>query len=605
MPARYLFIQFLTRLLICTQSLLYGCAGHSLPNAHHQRDQESDFPVWIVYPKYDPIVEVDVDIVKGKGKVPSKAKGVALGAGAGAGALNATANVCGPAAPADFGDEILVLLAFEVVCIPVAATTGAVYGAVKFASTYDANRETKTEPAGDRNPPEDELRPLIPRVSQQKLANAVHEKLAEVSPSLPVLISRNSIDGAYRGDNYHTILKVTFQKIIFKKYEWKNDLICLQMQATATKLDALTKQPLGTITAVFNGDCASYYGWHNNGGSKITEEVETGYDILSEKIADELYLLYHPAVKNTAGVWAGNRRVPEFVLAPKSPALKESWFRIRGPSFFGGFQATELSSLNPTFRWETFPREFDDFTMVGRDPEDVTYEFRLYEGKVIPVGARDVVAPLRVLHTARGLKDNYYEYPHELTPCTWYFWTVRAKFYLNGYPRIIAWTEVYDSSSEVEVYPSYKKKRNRTGDSKARRWPVSSYLYFPVRTSGCARPPGADCENKSAANPWILSTDVKPACESADLGHADAQTYIGDIFYLGSHGNKDLVHAYVWYSLAAENAGACGSEYAANQLTKLRKQLAPGQIAEARHQLEHWQLGQCEKLLEDSNFQRK
>jgi TPR repeat protein len=43
-------------------------------------------------------------------------------------------------------------------------------------------------------------------------------------------------------------------------------------------------------------------------------------------------------------------------------------------------------------------------------------------------------------------------------------------------------------------------------------------------------------------------------CLNADLGHADAQKHIGDLYYHGLYGlNKDLTQAYVWYSLATNN----------------------------------------------------
>lgn len=107
-------------------------------------------------------------------------------------------------------------------------------------------------------------------------------------------------------------------------------------------------------------------------------------------------------------------------------------------------------------------------------PEDVTYEFRLYEGRLI---ANDALAPMRVLHTVRGLRETQYAYPQELTSCKWYFWTVRAKFDFNGFPRVTEWAGAYDSRGG-KFYSSH----DRRGSSSEL---PSSYLYYPFRTGRC------------------------------------------------------------------------------------------------------------------------
>jgi hypothetical protein len=93
---------------------------------------------------------------------------------------------------------------------------------------------------------------------------------------------------------------------------------------------------------------------------------------------------------------------------------------------------------------------------------------------------------------------------------------------------------------------------------------------------------------------WNLYKDIGTHCPNADLGHADAQTYVGDLHYLGAYGlEKNLIQAYVWYSLAAKN----GYSYATKQLEKVVIELSPEQLVEAQHRLEQWQPGQCERDL--------
>jgi hypothetical protein len=93
---------------------------------------------------------------------------------------------------------------------------------------------------------------------------------------------------------------------------------------------------------------------------------------------------------------------------------------------------------------------------------------------------------------------------------------------------------------------------------------------------------------------WLFGRAAGAYCPNADLGHADAQIHIGDIYYQGIYGRKyDPVRAWVWYSLAAQG----GDAQAMEQLSRVTAELTPEQLAEARQQLAEWQPGQCEKDL--------
>jgi TPR repeat protein len=93
---------------------------------------------------------------------------------------------------------------------------------------------------------------------------------------------------------------------------------------------------------------------------------------------------------------------------------------------------------------------------------------------------------------------------------------------------------------------------------------------------------------------WLFGRAAGAYCPNADLGHADAQIHIGDIYYRGIYDRKfDPVRAWVWYSLAAQG----GDAQAMEQLSRVTAELTPEQLAEARQQLAEWQPGKCEKDL--------
>ena len=80
--------------------------------------------------------------------------------------------------------------------------------------------------------------------------------------------------------------------------------------------------------------------------------------------------------------------------------------------------------------------------------------------------------------------------------------------------------------------------------------------------------------------------DTSPFCRNANSGHANAQKYIGDLYYFSYYNffEKNLVSAYVWYSLAANN----GHKGAAEQVDILTRELSPEQLSKAQIRLEEW-----------------
>jgi hypothetical protein len=102
----------------------------------------------------------------------------------------------------------------------------------------------------------------------------------------------------------------------------------------------------------------------------------------------------------------------------------------------------------------------------------------------------------------------------------------------------------------------------------------------------------------AALAPSRLVKDAGIYCPNADLGHADAQYYIGNIYFDKPYYKPDLLRAYVWYSLAASG----GHEVAATKLQKVLSELTPDQLSKASHLLKMWRPGECEKdLIEKSH----
>jgi hypothetical protein len=100
----------------------------------------------------------------------------------------------------------------------------------------------------------------------------------------------------------------------------------------------------------------------------------------------------------------------------------------------------------------------------------------------------------------------------------------------------------------------------------------------------------------SSATSAMLRHEIGSYCPNADLGHADAQKHIGDIYYFAPYLlDKDLVSAYVWYTLSARG----GDEDAMKLLGEVISELTAAEMVEAEQHLEHWAPGQCKSQLEE------
>lgn len=99
---------------------------------------------------------------------------------------------------------------------------------------------------------------------------------------------------------------------------------------------------------------------------------------------------------------------------------------------------------------------------------------------------------------------------------------------------------------------------------------------------------------KEDVSGWNLHKDIGAYCPNAELGHADAQAYIGDLYYLGAYGiEKDIIQAYVWYSLAAQNEGT----YASERVLELEEEMPEESLVEAKQLFDQWQPGSCRQNL--------
>lgn len=98
----------------------------------------------------------------------------------------------------------------------------------------------------------------------------------------------------------------------------------------------------------------------------------------------------------------------------------------------------KIDTLEPTFRWEPFPRKKDS---ESKDPEvqkalrrikDITYDLEIFRA--------ENGYPAKLIYSKEGITGSFHKIETPLEPCTKYYWSVRARFNLDGRTRVTGWS---------------------------------------------------------------------------------------------------------------------------------------------------------------------
>lgn len=206
---------------------------------------------------------------------------------------------------------------------------------------------------------------------------------------------------------------------------------------------------------VYQGNRLKRAQWAADRGKPLLQALEEGYAALAAQIHDSVFRLYTfpdqhhhaPGLLTTA-----------FGLAPVDPPLQHSWsLRNSGaeahwlngdPALVPAMKWPRVAGLQPTLRWQGFPRDSDR----AAAPEDMR---RVRDVRYDLVIAREhELAPAGIVYRRDGLPSPAHTLEQPLAHGTRYFWTVRARFELDGRERVTEWGTVSFLASEWLTPPS-------------------------------------------------------------------------------------------------------------------------------------------------------
>lgn len=191
--------------------------------------------------------------------------------------------------------------------------------------------------------------------------------------------------------------------------------------------------------------------WSAGRGETLLRELQNGYAALGDHIHDSIFLLYpFPDRKShAAGTLAA-----AFGLAPLAPRTRG---QLSGDAVLGKyFEWTAVDGLHPVLRWEAFPRAAD----LAAAP-DLAGRIRNVRYDLLIARERNQ-APDGIVYRREGLATASHRVTEGLQPDSRYFWSVRARFELDGRDRVTEWGTVSYQAQQRLTAPSAASYRFRT-----------------------------------------------------------------------------------------------------------------------------------------------
>lgn len=169
--------------------------------------------------------------------------------------------------------------------------------------------------------------------------------------------------------------------------------------------------------------------WLQNRPERVKDQIGSLMRAAAGLIADEVAWLYLLPGQGDLALEDAVASSTEFGLRVVTPPWTQ--WTVSGPA---------VDTLRPTLAWEAFPREQDRVLTpeIANRVTDVVYDLRLASMRMWSRGTSFLV-PSDDVYARDGLPEPRHTVEETLWANRPYFWTVRARFTLDGQPRATEW----------------------------------------------------------------------------------------------------------------------------------------------------------------------
>ena len=310
----------------------------------------------------------------------------------------------------------MALLPYGIIFPPILIVAGVIFGvsAIGGALAGEAYGPVEAEPAAPAQAAEGAFRAAS---TDPKVQVALPTHVFRAGRTLPFykLVLLRDYDPSYRGEEadyrvllnggMNTLLVVQVESLSLTAEEDIDPLLALDMAVTSTLVRTLDGVKLDERTFACRAGKRTFNQWSDSDPRPFTAGLSNCYKKVADRVAEELFLVYQP---------------PEGV----------TWR-------FGGkdFATVEVESLQPTFQWGVFTllgeEEADERGLLG-DIRHVTYDLKVWRTDTNNL-------PGDLIYLREEIPTAIHTIEQPLEPATTYFWTVRARFNLDGHTRVTPW----------------------------------------------------------------------------------------------------------------------------------------------------------------------
>ncbi len=279
---------------------------------------------------------------------------------------------------------------------------------------------------------------------------------AELAPDYRALADRG----------FGAVLEVRVRRVAFTRAGGSDPRLALVVTADARLLDAELGTPVASRRFAYQSPMYEGTRWVQEQGKLVGAEFSRSRLVLGERIVESLLLGTEWSALQPVG--GPLRNVDYCGLPPVAPL----WAGI--------LSEMVVESMSPTIRWAAFPLaewvESDDRLGAA---ESVRYELRIWEASA--EGA--LGGPI---YERYDLLSPSHQVERELPADTAYFWSVRARYVLEGVPRATRWSAeqypLFQRSEELVVAatdPGIERDRVRSAVCDAGSHPDENIGWMP------------------------------------------------------------------------------------------------------------------------------
>lgn len=314
-------------------------------------------------------------------------------------------------------------------CVGVGATAGATAGAVD-GTTSGATAEDAERMRADGA---ELIATFQARSIQQLLRDHTEANIVARDANSVLVLAENQVAPA--GNDYSsfaaagvdTVLEVAFTEVGYRG----GRIAGLTMKAEARLVDTIKNEELFSSSYAWQGRRLKTGELANVGAEGILKEVQNGYQSMATHIDENIFLLFPFPDRKPVSSQVVFEPVFMHGLAPSSPLYTYSLI------------TPVVDGLQPMLAWQVFPRA-SDIKRVSEQMsrvKDVRYDLVIADKKNN--------FPSEIIYQREGLTENSHKLEISLSPGEHYYWTVRARFELDGRQQLTEW-------STTDVYNIYK-----------------------------------------------------------------------------------------------------------------------------------------------------